>query len=95
MLLWQLCCDDAATDLWKDIPRTREYNSMSTRDRAQIHAAEPIRQQQGHHKTPSVQLYSRDDTLGALELQTQILKDQMTLKSKGLIPLYYEFLYGI
>ena len=68
---------------------------MSTRDRAQIHAAEPIRQQQGHHKTPSVQLYSRDDTLGALELQTQILKDQMTLKSKGLIPLYYEFLYGI
>ncbi|CAE7782536.1 CPY1 [Symbiodinium sp. CCMP2592] len=41
---------------------------------AQIQAADKIRQQQGHHKnpSPSVQLYGRDDTLGALALQTEI-----------------------
>ncbi|CAE7838510.1 unnamed protein product [Symbiodinium sp. CCMP2592] len=39
---------------------------------AQIQAADKIRQQQGHHKNPSVQLYGRDDTLGALALQSEI-----------------------
>ncbi|CAE7249806.1 unnamed protein product [Symbiodinium sp. CCMP2592] len=39
---------------------------------AQIQAADKIRQQQGHHKNPSVQLYGRDDTLQALALQTEI-----------------------
>ncbi|CAE7237795.1 unnamed protein product [Symbiodinium sp. CCMP2592] len=39
---------------------------------AQLQAADKIRQQQGHHKSPSVQLYGRDDTLGALALQTEV-----------------------
>ncbi|CAE7347495.1 unnamed protein product [Symbiodinium sp. CCMP2592] len=39
---------------------------------AQLQAADKIRQQQGHQKSPSVQLYGRDDTLGALALQTEV-----------------------
>ena len=39
---------------------------------AQVRAAEQARQHQGHHKSHSVQLYSRDDTLLALDLQYQI-----------------------
>ena len=30
-----------------------------------------------------------------LSQETVILKDEMTLKSRGPLPLYYEFLYGI
>ena len=39
---------------------------------AQVRATEEARQHQGHHKSPSVQLYSRDDTILALDLQKQI-----------------------
>ena len=39
---------------------------------AQVRATEAARQHQGHHKSPSVQLYSRDDTILALDLQKQI-----------------------
>ena len=39
---------------------------------AQVRATEEARQHQGHHKSPSVQLYSRDDTILALDLQRQI-----------------------
>ena len=39
---------------------------------AQVRAAEQARQHQGHHKSPSVQLYSRDDTILALDLQAHI-----------------------
>ena len=38
---------------------------------AQVRATEEARQHQGHHKSPSVQLYSRDDTILALDLQKQ------------------------
>ena len=39
---------------------------------AQVRATGEARQHQGHHKSPSVQLYSRDDTILALDLQRQI-----------------------
>ena len=39
---------------------------------AQVRATEEARQHQGHRKSPSVQLYSRDDTILALDLQKQI-----------------------
>ena len=39
---------------------------------AQVRATEEARQHQGHHKSLSVQLYSRDDTILALDLQKQI-----------------------
>ncbi|CAE7451051.1 unnamed protein product, partial [Symbiodinium microadriaticum] len=39
---------------------------------AQVRATEEARQHQGHHKSPSLQLYSRDDTILALDLQRQI-----------------------
>ena len=39
---------------------------------AQVRATEEAPQHQGHHKSPSVQLYSRDDTILALDLQRQI-----------------------
>ncbi|OLP94348.1 hypothetical protein AK812_SmicGene23634 [Symbiodinium microadriaticum] len=39
---------------------------------AQVRATEEARQHQGHHKSPSVQLYSRDDTILALDLQGEV-----------------------
>ncbi|OLP82522.1 hypothetical protein AK812_SmicGene36827 [Symbiodinium microadriaticum] len=39
---------------------------------AQVRATEEARQHQGHRKSPSVQLYSRDDTILALDLQRKI-----------------------
>ena len=39
---------------------------------AQIRASEDARQHHGHHKSPSVQLYSRDDTILAFDLQRSV-----------------------